>query len=137
MTPATKASIQRFESARRLHSLHFHPLSAFVASAWLVLGCALDQGQPIRTYGYRAIDERTISIESVTGACAETWASVSETPTAVIVEARRRNVTGDCSGVGAGVEIWLTLHLQAPLGEREVIDALTRAPFAAEAPRGR
>lgn len=97
-----------------------------LALMWLVVGCALAPGDPVHVRGYRLVDDRTLTVLSEVGTPGfETWlASVTEEPTRVVVEARTRQIEyGNITGVGQ--DIWLAVVLQAPLGDREVVDAAT------------
>lgn len=86
-------------------------------------------GQPVGVQRYRVIDDRTLSVLSTTGPGYETWIdSVIESPTTVVVAAKMRPNGFDQKAPGAGEDVWLTIHLQAPLGDREVIDAAGNQP---------
>src|SRR5829696_1947945 len=103
-------------------------LVVLVATAWSLLGCSLAPGERTRVWDYRIVDDRTLSVQSVTAGGWETWiASVVETETSVIVEVRTRT-TGMGAGALGGQGVWLTVSLDAPLGDREVIDAAVNEP---------
>jgi hypothetical protein len=95
-----------------------------------VAGCSLfaGSGQPSPIWGYRIVNDRTLSVLASTGEKTETWvASVQETPTTVVIEVRSRS-TGNGAGGLVAQDIWLTVKLDAPLGTRSVIDADGNAP---------
>jgi hypothetical protein len=81
-------------------------------------------GQAIPISGYRVVDDQTISVRSQTGPGYETWVdSVVESTSTIRVAAKYRAQGFDQQGAAEGQYVWLTIHLQAPLGDRDVIDA--------------
>jgi hypothetical protein len=90
-----------------------------------LLACSpSDTSQPSPIFAYRQIDERTISVKASTDTGWETWvASVDQTPTTVVVSVRTR-VTSFGAGAPVAKELWLTVKLDAPLGNRGVFDAI-------------
>jgi hypothetical protein len=54
-------------------------------------------------------------------------ASVLETDATVTVEVRTRRADWG-AGTSVGIPIWLSIELEAPLGDRRVIDAVTNTP---------
>ncbi len=64
----------------------------------VLASCSLSPGEPQYVRGYRLVDDRTVSV------LADTSSGVEP----------------------VGEDIWLTLMLSAPLGNREVIDAVTK-----------
>jgi hypothetical protein len=103
-------------------------LVVLVGTTWSLIGCSLAPGERTRVWEYRIVDDRTLSVQSLTAGGWETWvASVVETETSVIVEVRTR-MTGMGAGPLGGEAIWLTVPLEAPLGGRAVIDAAVNKP---------
>jgi hypothetical protein len=95
---------------------------ALVTTAALV-GCSVF-GESVRIQGYRVADKDTINVLATTADGWETWvASVQETETRVVVEVRTRRPQG--AGVFPGQDLWLTIDLEEPLGDRSVTDAST------------
>jgi hypothetical protein len=86
---------------------------------------ALDRAAPIEYY--RLVGDRTIVVGTITGVA--TWSrvsSVTETPTSVVVAVRSFDIPFvPRSGVGLPIEYVVTL--EAPLGDRTVVDASTGA----------
>lgn len=101
-------------------------IMALLAAALVssLVACALGPGQQVRIRGYLLIEDRTLLVLSeVATPGHETWvASVVESSTSVIVEARTRQ-TGLTALPRSRQDVWLTVVLQAPVGKREVIDA--------------
>lgn len=94
--------------------------SALVA-ACVLLGCSL-LGQSIGIRGYRLVDQDTITVLTSTASGWETWvSSVQESPTRVVVEVRTKRPDG--AGADVGQDLWLTIELESPLGDRPIIDA--------------
>jgi hypothetical protein len=86
-----------------------------------LLGCSVfAQTEAIR--GFRLVDQQTIIVLARTASGWETWvSSVQESPTRVVVEVRTKPPLG-VSGL-PGQDLWLTVDLKAPLGDRDVFDA--------------
>lgn len=98
-----------------------------LTTAMMLLGCSLVPGDLTPVWAYRLIDDRTLSVRVDTAAGWETSvASVLETDATVTVEVRTRRPGG--AGPAVGVELWLNVGLEAPLGGRTVIDAASNMP---------
>ena len=85
---------------------------------------ALDQPAPI--FYYHVVDDRTLIVGSVTGS--GTWTrivSVSETESSITVSIG--SLRAPLPGTGGEI-VELTVRLQAPLGERSVIDGRSGVP---------
>lgn len=103
---------------------------AFVAMMLTVTGllACSPSSQPSPIFGYRLIDDRTLSVQASTDTGFETWvASVDQTPAAVVVSVRTR-ATGFGAGAPVARDLWLTVKLDAPLGGRRVVDAIGDTP---------
>jgi hypothetical protein len=96
-----------------------------------LLGCGIGQDHPSPIFGYRLLDDRTLSVLASTGAGYETWVeSVVETATSVVVDVRYR--VSQLGGDGdVAHDLWLTVPLRAPLGDRTVLDAINETPIEA------
>src|SRR5712675_1309863 len=103
--------------------------AAILLALSALLACApSDSSQPSPIFAYRQIDERTINVRASTDTGWETWvASVDQTPTAVVVAVRTRAPIGGSAPVAK--ELWLTVKLDAPLGNRRVFDAIGPTPM--------
>jgi hypothetical protein len=99
------------------------PQFGIAALSMLAAACAvLGSGQSVGVRGYRLVDEDTLSVLTTTAAGYETWvSSVQENPNQVVVEVRFKAPVG--AGAPGGQDLWLTVDLKAPLGDRSVIDA--------------
>lgn len=100
------------------------PGIAIVAS--LVLGCSTFLGQLTPVAGYRIDDGGGVSVLATGSEGFEIWVdSVQETDTRVTVAVRTKPSNPMGGGAPLGVDVWLPIRLQAPLGDREVFDAVT------------
>lgn len=96
-----------------------------LVAACVLLGCSV-LGQSIGIRGYRPVDQDTISVLATTANGWETWvSSVQESPTRIVVEVRTKPPQG--AGAFPGQDLWLTVDLESPIGDRPVIDAAGNA----------
>jgi hypothetical protein len=112
------------QASRKHRTSRLVRCGAILLTLSALLACSpSDTSQPSPIFGYRQIDERTISVKASTDTGWETWVtSVDQTPTAVVVAVRTRAPIGGSAPVAK--ELWLTVKLDAPLGNRGVFDAI-------------
>lgn len=100
-------------------------VAAGVVAAAGAVFAVMDRPAPLDYY--RLVGDRTIVVHTITGRA--TWtrvSSVSESPTSVVVTVRSFRIPFvPASGVGIPIEFVITL--EAPLGDRTVVDAATGA----------
>jgi hypothetical protein len=99
-------------------------VAALVLAAGAGVFVALDRPDPIDYY--RLVGDRTIVVGTLTGVA--TWSrvsSVTETPTSVVVAVR--SFRFPVPAPAAGIPIEYVVTLEAPLGDRTVVDATTGA----------
>lgn len=109
--------------------------AAVVVTAVWALMAIYDRAQPLDYY--RLVGDRTIVVGTITGR--GTWtrvSSVTETPISIVVAVRSFPIPF-VPAAGVGIPIEFVITLEAPLGDRTVVDAATGAAVRASRCLGR
>lgn len=92
----------------------------------VLLACSSEGPTPL--HGYRLVNDRLLHVQAVTNRNFVTWLeSVEETPTNVVISMVTRS--GGFEG-GSAEAFWIAVPLDAPLGNRVVLNAAGHTPIA-------
>ena len=91
----------------------------------LLLGCASEGPTPLT--GYRLVGDTQLNLRAMANPNFSTWVeSVEETPANVVISVVTRS---NVIPAGATEEFWIAVFLDAPLGDRLVVNANGKTPI--------